>query len=181
MVRTNSIDTRHGSPKGHYVNRFVRGFRPPGSRRISSACFGPSRLRMRHIIRPQIILPAIRNPDATHRRHAVRGSQALRDFLIPDCVPARARLANRSARYTPLRPSPNIWRDALRRHHSAPGMQPCGDHFDTGLRPVGSSLTSKRRNAQPASLNIASNIAPRGANLVYPIGPGFRFFTHSLC
>ena len=27
-------------------------------------------------------------------------------------------------------------RDAFRRHHSAPGIQPCGDHFDTGLRPA---------------------------------------------
>ena len=36
------------------------------------------------------------------------------------------------------------------------------------------SLTSNRRNA-PAGFELASNIASRRANLVYPIGPGFRF------
>ena len=27
-------------------------------------------------------------------------------------------------------------RGGFRRHHSAPGIQPCGDHSDTGLRPA---------------------------------------------
>ena len=59
------IDTRGGSHKGHYVNHSVRGFRPTGSRRISSARSGPFKLRMRHIIRPQVVAPAIQSaPDA---------------------------------------------------------------------------------------------------------------------
>ena len=72
MSALHLIDTRRGSPKGHYVNHSVRAIRPPARWRISPPHFEPSRLRMRHIIRPQIILPAIQcNPDATHSVAAV--------------------------------------------------------------------------------------------------------------
>ena len=85
------IDTLVGSPNCHYVNRSVRGFRPPGSRRISSARFGPSRLRMRCIIRPRVVVPAI--PSAPVAAHSIafmlyEVSRPSGTFLIPDCAPA---------------------------------------------------------------------------------------------
>ena len=84
------IDTQCGSPKVHYVNRFVRGFGPPGSRRISSACFRPSRLRMRHIICPQVVVPAIQStPTATHSVATIAylAFSLAGTILIPDCAP----------------------------------------------------------------------------------------------
>ena len=84
------IDTRGGSHKGHYVNQFVRGFGLPGSRRISPACFGPSRLRMRHIIHPQVLAPAIQStPIATHSvaTMAYLAFSLAVTILIPDCAP----------------------------------------------------------------------------------------------
>ena len=84
------IDTRCYSHNCHYVNRFVRGFRPPGSRRISSARFGPSRLRMRRIIRPRVVAPAIKStPDATHSVATIthRAFSLAGTILIPDCAP----------------------------------------------------------------------------------------------
>ena len=84
------IDTPSGSSKSHYVNRFVRGFGPPGSRRISSARFGPSRLRMRRIIRPQVVAPAIQSaPVATHSVATIahRAFSLAGTILIPDCAP----------------------------------------------------------------------------------------------
>ena len=79
-------------PNSHYVNQFVRGFGRPGSRRISSARFGPSRLRMRHIIRPQIVAPAIQSAPVAadsvaaiaHRAFSLAGT-----ILIPDCAPSK--------------------------------------------------------------------------------------------
>ena len=84
------IDTRCDSPNSHYVNHSVRGFRPPGSRRISSARFGPSRLRMRRIIRPRVVAPAIKStPDATHSVATIthRAFSLAGTILIPDCAP----------------------------------------------------------------------------------------------
>ena len=74
---------------GHYVNRPVRGFRLPGSRRISSASFGPSRLRMRRIIRPRVVVPAIKSAPVAadsvatiaHLAFSLAGT-----ILIPDCA-----------------------------------------------------------------------------------------------
>ena len=91
-VSTNSIDTHHGSRKGHYVNRPVRGFRPPGSRRISSACFRPSRLRMRRIIRPLVATPAIQStPIAAHSVATIAHLpfSLAGTILIPDCAPPK--------------------------------------------------------------------------------------------
>ena len=82
------IDTRVASHKGHYVNRSVRGFRPPSSRRISSACFRPSRLRMRHIIRPRVVAPAIQStPVAAHSVATIAhlAFSLAGTILIPDC------------------------------------------------------------------------------------------------
>ena len=82
------IDTRCGSHKGHYVNWFVRGFGLPGSRRISPACFRPSRLRMRHIIHPQIVVPAIQSTPIAAHSVATIAHLAFRlagTILIPDC------------------------------------------------------------------------------------------------
>ena len=67
--------------------------------------------------------------DAFRRRHAVRGSQALRDFLIPDCVPARARLANRSCSVHAATPHHRTsgslpWRPSRGRCSSSPAGGP---------------------------------------------------------
>ena len=52
---------------GHYVNHSVRGLLPPARWRISPPRFEPSRLRMRIIIRPRVVVPAIQSaPIATH-------------------------------------------------------------------------------------------------------------------
>jgi hypothetical protein len=85
------IDTRRGSHRGHYVNRSVRGIRPPAGWRFSPPRFEPSRLRMRCIIHPRVVVPAIQSaPVATHSVATI----------------------------------------------AAPGIQPCGDRSDTGLRPA---------------------------------------------
>ena len=84
------IDTRCGSHNCHYVNHSVREFRRPGSRRISSTRFGPSRLRMRHIIRPQVVAPAIQSTPVAadsvatiaHLAFSLAGT-----ILILDCAP----------------------------------------------------------------------------------------------
>ena len=93
---------------GHYVNRFVRGSRLPGSRRISPACFRPSRLRMRHIICPQVVVPAIQStPIATHSVATIAHlafSLAV-TILIPDCAPPQ-RL---SPAFLPLLPPAPIY------------------------------------------------------------------------
>ena len=83
-------ETRCGSPKVHYVNHSVRGFGRPGSRRISSACFRPSRLRMRRIIRPQVVAPASHSaPVATHSVATIAhlAFSLAGTILIPDCAP----------------------------------------------------------------------------------------------
>ena len=88
--RPRLVDTRGGSRKGHYVNHSVRGFRAPGSRRISSARFGPSRLRIRRIIRPQVVAPAIQSaPVATHSVATIAhlAFSLAGTILIPDCAP----------------------------------------------------------------------------------------------
>ena len=100
------IDTRRGSLKGHYVNRFVRGFCPPGSRRISPACFRPSRLRMRHIIHPQVVVPAIQSTPIAAHSVATIAYLAFRlagTILIPDCAPPQ-RLS--TAFFPQLSPAP---------------------------------------------------------------------------
>ena len=82
-------DTGGASYNYHYVNYSVRRFRPPGSRRISSACFGPSRLRMRHIIRPRVVVPAIQStPIATHSVATIAhlACSLAGTILIPDCA-----------------------------------------------------------------------------------------------
>ena len=84
------IDTRRGSHSSHYVNRPVRGFRLPGSRRISSARFEPSRLRKRRIIRPQVVVPAIQSaPVAAHSVATIAhlAFSLAGTILIPDCAP----------------------------------------------------------------------------------------------
>ena len=82
------IDTRRASLNSHYVNHSVRRFRPPSSRRISSACFGPSRLRMRHIIRPRVVAPAIQSAPYAADSVATIAHLAFSlaaTILIPDC------------------------------------------------------------------------------------------------
>ena len=100
------IDTRRGSPNCHYVNRFVRGFRPTGSRRISPACFRPSRLRMRHIIHPQVVAQAIQSTPIAAHSVATIAYLAFRlagTILIPDCTPPK-RLS--TAFFPQLSPAP---------------------------------------------------------------------------
>ena len=82
------IDTRGDSPKGHYVNRFVRGFRPPAGWRISPPRFDPPRLRMRRISHTQVVASLIPpTPGAAHyvvsMPHRPRSPSAR--LLIPDC------------------------------------------------------------------------------------------------
>ena len=84
------IDTHSGSHNCHYVNRFVRGFLPPARWRFSPTCFGPSRLRMRRIIRPRVVAPAIQSaPVATHSVATIahRAFSLAETILIPDCAP----------------------------------------------------------------------------------------------
>ena len=74
----------------HYVNRFVRGFRPWARWRIASARFDLPRLRMRRIIRPRVVVPAI--PSAPNATHCVATIAHLAfslagTILIPDCAP----------------------------------------------------------------------------------------------
>ena len=84
------IDTRRGSHNCHYVNHSVRGFLPPARWRFSPPRFGPSRLRIRHIIRPRVVAPAIQSaPYAAdsvatiaHLAFSLAGT-----ILIPDCAP----------------------------------------------------------------------------------------------
>ena len=65
--RLRLIDTRLGSLNCHYVNRSVRGSRPPAKWRISLARFDLPRLRMRRISHPQVVASPIRpTPGATH-------------------------------------------------------------------------------------------------------------------
>ena len=60
-------DTGDASYKGHYVNRSLREICPPAGWRFSPPRFEPSRLRMRIIIRPRVVVPAIHStPVATH-------------------------------------------------------------------------------------------------------------------
>ena len=61
------IDTGCGSHSCHYVNRSVRGSRPPAKWRISLARFDLPRLRMRRISHPQVVASPIRPTTfATH-------------------------------------------------------------------------------------------------------------------
>ena len=65
--------------------------------------------------------------------------------LTPDFVRLFWTLSITDAPHHPppcCRPSHPIHarRDAFRRHHSAFGIQPCGDHSDTGLRPAQAPL-----------------------------------------
>ena len=112
VVAIRLIDTRLASHRGHYVNHSVRGFRPPARWRISPPRFEPSRLRMRHIIRPQIILPAIQcNPDTTHSVAAMLcGAARPRDVfdtgLRTGQGPPRKPVLLGTRRYAS---SPNIW------------------------------------------------------------------------
>ena len=83
--------------KGHYVNRFVRGFLPPARWRFSPTCFGPSRLRMRRIIRTQVVAPAIQSaPVATHSVATIAhlAFSLAGTILIPDCAPPHAPFAH---------------------------------------------------------------------------------------
>ena len=75
---------------GHYVNRSVREIRPPSRWRFSSPRFGPSRLRIRHIIRPRVVAPAIQStPIATHSVPTIAhlAFSLAGTILIPDCAP----------------------------------------------------------------------------------------------
>ncbi len=81
------IDTRGGSRNGHYVNYPVRGVRPAAPFRFPPPRFEPSRLRMRHIIRPQVVASAIHSSaSATHFVLAVphRTSSLAGTILIPN-------------------------------------------------------------------------------------------------
>ena len=86
------IDTLVSSPKSHYVNRFVREIRPPARWRFSPPRFEPSRLRMRHIIRPQVVAPALHStPVATHSVATIAhlAFSLAETILIPDCAPLK--------------------------------------------------------------------------------------------
>ena len=83
------VDTSFDSHNIHYVNRSVRGFGLPSSRRISSARSGPFELRMRRIIRPRVVAPAIQSaPGATHSVATIahRAFSLAGTILIPDCA-----------------------------------------------------------------------------------------------
>ena len=83
-------DTGGASYNIHYVNQFVRRFLPPARWRFSSARFGPSRLRMRRIIRTQVVAPAIQSaPNATHSVATIAhlAFSLAGTILIPDCAP----------------------------------------------------------------------------------------------
>ena len=83
------IDTRLDSLNCHYVNHSVRGFLPPARWRFSPTCFGPSRLRMRRIIRTQVVAPAIQSaPVATHSVATIAylAFRLAGTILIPDCA-----------------------------------------------------------------------------------------------
>ena len=87
---SNVPDTLFGPHKGHYVNRFVRGIRPPAGWRISPPRFEPSQLRMRCIIRPRVVVPAIQSaPVATHSVATIAhlAFSLAGTILIPDCAP----------------------------------------------------------------------------------------------
>ena len=76
--------------EGHYVNQFVRRFLPPARWRFSSPRFEPSRLRMRIIIRPRVVAPAIQSaPNATHCVATIAhlAFRLAGTILIPDCAP----------------------------------------------------------------------------------------------
>ena len=86
---------------GHYVNHSVRGFRPPARWRIASARFDLPRLRMRCIIRPRVVVPAI--PSAPVAAHSIASmlyevSRPSGTFLIPDCTPAEHPNSRRNTR-----------------------------------------------------------------------------------
>ena len=75
--------------KDHYVNRSVRGFRPPAGWRISPPRFDLPRLRMRRISHPQAVASPIQpTPGATHyvvtMPHRPFGPSAR--LLIPGCA-----------------------------------------------------------------------------------------------
>ena len=99
-------DTGGASPKGHYVNHSVREIRPPARWRFSSACFEPLRLRMRIIIRPRVVAPAIQSaPIAAHSVVAMphRAFRLAGTILIPDCAPPQRLLP---ALFPQLSPAP---------------------------------------------------------------------------
>ena len=75
--------------EGHYVNHSVREIRPPARWRISPPRFEPSRLRMRIIIRPRVVVPAIHStPVATHSVATIAhlAFSLAGTILIPDCA-----------------------------------------------------------------------------------------------
>ena len=100
-VRVNSIDTPSDSHNCHYVNHSVREIRPPVRWRIASARFDLPRLRMRCIIRPRVVVPAI--PSAPVATHSIAPmlyevSRPSGTFLIPDCTPAEHPNSRRNTR-----------------------------------------------------------------------------------
>ena len=67
-----------------------RGFLPPARWRFSPPRFEPSRLRMRHIIRRRVVVPAIQSaPVATHSVATIAhlAFSLAGTILIPDCAP----------------------------------------------------------------------------------------------
>ena len=100
------IDTRRGSAKGHYVNRSVREICPPAGWRFSPPRFDLPRLRMRHIIRPRVVAPAIHStPVATHSVATIAhlAFSLAGTILIPDSAPPQ-RLS--TAFFPQLSPAP---------------------------------------------------------------------------
>ena len=83
-------DTGGASYNSHYVNQSVRGSRPPAGWRISPPRFEPSRLRMRHIIRPRVVVPAVKSARvATHFVATIAhlAFSLAGTISIPDCAP----------------------------------------------------------------------------------------------
>ena len=71
------------------MNHSVRRFLPPARWRISPPRFEPSQLRMRRIIHPRVVAPAIQStPVATHSVATIAhlACSLAGTILIPDCA-----------------------------------------------------------------------------------------------
>ena len=95
MICTVISNSTHdaSSQKGHYVNRSVRGFRPPARWRISPPRFDLLRLRMLRIKHPDIVAALIPcTPCATHYVVAMphRPFSPSARLLIPNCGPEQS-------------------------------------------------------------------------------------------